>query len=351
MQYNNLNVKKVVFRQYTGHSLFSCSFFVCIVVHIVVVLATELNSKKEVYVNNEYSKADQGGWIQVIHEIAPHFLNNSFIKVNRAQIGPDSVFFTFRGGKVLVCSENGKLSLPVIRQLQGYACELIDHAIYAFSVDASPMSLISEKAMADRIPEGTPEGMEYVDIRELYDSQERWPALAAVTARHLDHWYGEHRYCGCCGSLMEHSNTERAMICPECRNIQYPRISPVIMAAVTDGDRLLVTRYAGRPYKGLALIAGFVEIGESVEGALQREVMEEVGLKVKELKYFGSQPWGFSDSLITGFFASLDGSDIVTVDRSELSEAVWMRRDELPQMKNDMSITAVMIEAFRKGEI
>lgn len=287
----------------------------------------------------------------MIHEIAPHFLDNSFAKANMAQAVPDSVFFTFRGGKVLVCNENGRLSLPVIGKLQGEASEIADQAVYAFSVDESPMFLIPGKAMADRIPEGSPEGMEYVDIRELYDRHERWPALAAVTARHLDHWYGEHRYCGCCGSVMEHSDKERAMICPECRNIQYPRISPVIMAAITDGDRLLVTRYAGRPYKGLALIAGFVEIGESVEGALQREVMEEVGLKVKDLKYFGSQPWGFSDSLITGFFASLDGSDVVTVDRSELSEAVWMYRDELPQMKNDMSITAVMIEAFRKGEI
>ena len=287
----------------------------------------------------------------MIHEIAQHFLDNSFAKANMARVGSDSVFFTFRGGKVLVCSENGRLSLPVIGRLQGEACELTDKAVYAFSVDESPMFLIPEKTISDRIPEGIPAGMEYVDIRELYGSQERWPALAAVTARHLDHWYGEHSYCGCCGSVMEHSDTERAMICPECHNIQYPRISPVIMAAITDGDRLLVTRYAGRPYKGLALIAGFVEIGESVEGALQREVMEEVGLKVKDLKYFGSQPWGFSDSLITGFFASLDGSDVVTVDRSELSEAVWMHRDEIPQMKNDMSITAVMIEAFRKGEI
>ena len=287
----------------------------------------------------------------MIHEIAPHFLDNSFAKANLIQAGSDSVFFTFREGKVLVCDENGRLSLPVIGQLRREASELADQAVYAFSVDELPMFLISGKDMADMIPEGSPEGMEYVDIRELYGSQERWPALAAVTARHLDHWYGEHRYCGCCGSVMEHSDTERAMICPECRNIQYPRISPVIMAAVTDGDRLLVTRYAGRPYKGLALIAGFVEIGESVEGALQREVMDEVGLKVKDPKYFGSQPWGFSDSLITGFFASLDGSDAVTVDRSELSEAVWMHRDELPQMKNDMSITAVMIEAFRKGEI
>ena len=265
----------------------------------------------------------------MIHEIAQHFLDNSFAKANMARVGSDSVFFTFRGGKVLVCSENGRLNLPVIGRLQGEGCELADKAVYAFSVDESPMFLIPEKTMSDRISEGIPAGMEYVDIRELYGSQERWPALAAVTARHLDHWYGEHSYCGCCGSVMEHSDTERAMICPECHNIQYPRISPVIMAAIT----------------------GFVEIGESVEGALQREVMEEVGLKVKDLKYFGSQPWGFSDSLITGFFASLDGSDVVTVDRSELSEAVWMHRDELPQMKNDMSITAVMIEAFRKGEI
>lgn len=287
----------------------------------------------------------------MIHEIAPHFLDNSFSDAKKARAESDSVFFTFRDGRVLVRSENGRFGLPVIGESGRDVCGITEQAIYVFSVDGAPMFLLPEEAVAGGGRGETPEGMGYVDIRELYDSQERWPALAAVTARHLDHWYREHRYCGCCGSVMKHSEKERAMICPECGNIQYPRISPVIMAAITDGDRLLVTRYAGRPYKGLALIAGFVEIGESVEGALKREVMEEVGLKVKDLKYFGSQPWGFSDSLITGFFASLDGSDTVTVDRSELSEAVWMHRDELPQMKNDMSITAVMIEAFRKGEI
>ena len=96
-----------------------------------------------------------------------------------------------------MCNENGRLSLPVIGQLQGEASEIADQAVYAFSVDESQMFLIPGKAMADRIPEGSSEGMEYVDIRELYDRHERWPALAAVTARHLDHWYGGHRYCGC----------------------------------------------------------------------------------------------------------------------------------------------------------
>ena len=121
------------------------------------------------------------------------------------------------------------------------------------------------------------------------------------------------------------------------------------MAAVTDGDRLLVTRYAGREYKGLALIAGFVEIGESLEGALEREVMEEVGLRVKDISYFGSQPWGVSDSVISGFFVKLDGKDNIYLDENELSEAVWLSRDEIPPQDSDISITAAMIEAFRKG--
>ncbi len=282
----------------------------------------------------------------MIQEIAPHYLNNSFAKVNADS---ESAVFTFDNGKVLVYDDGRRIHLPVLSQFTDGTdksiSELKDKTEYVFSVDDIPMFLLPQQYVAK-----VPEDMEYVNIRDLYSGPDRWMALASVTASHLNHWYGEHRYCGCCGSLMKHSDRERAMICPECGNIQYPRISPVIMAAVTDGDRLLVTRYAGRPYKGLALIAGFVEIGESVEGALHREVMEEVGLKVKNLKYFGSQPWGFSDSVITGFFASLDGSDAVRLDRNELSEAVWLDRSEIPELNNDMSITAAMIEAFRKGE-
>lgn len=125
----------------------------------------------------------------------------------------------------------------------------------------------------------------------------------------------------------------------------------LVMAAVTDGDKILVTRYAGREYKGLALNAGFVEIGESLEGALKREVMEEVGLNVKNIRYFGSQPWGFSDSVISGFFVDLDGSNKVKLDRNELAEAVWILREEIPPQNTDISITSAMLEAFRTGEI
>lgn len=285
----------------------------------------------------------------MIQDIAPHSLNNAFAS---AEPQADSIVFCFKKGNVLVCNEgdekeSGEAVLPTMEMLQKYCGDIRERVVYAFSVDDIPMFLLPWYDMTEELPES----MEYVNIRSLYKGDGRWRAFAAVTANHLNHWYREHRYCGCCGNQAEHSRKERAMICPECGNIQYPRISPVIMAAVTDGDRLLVTRYAGREYKGLALIAGFVEIGESIEGALEREVMEEVGLKVKNLRYFGSQPWGFSDSVISGFFAELDGSSSIRMDRDELSEAVWLSRDEIPPQNTDISITATMIEAFRTGKI
>ena len=284
----------------------------------------------------------------MIQDITPHRLDNSFRNI-KAEAG-DAVL-TFAGGNVLVNklpnATGGSGKFPSLEEIAGAVSVSVtaDDLIYAFSVDERPMFLLPQKNLGGKIPKG----MEYMNMRELRCGRDGWMSFAAVTASHLSHWYLEHVYCGCCGAVSVHSESERAKVCPECGNIQYPRISPVIMAAITDGDRILVTRYAGRPYKGLALIAGFVEIGESVEGALRREVMEEVGLRVKNLRYFGSQPWGFSDSLITGFFAELDGSDEVRLDRDELAEAVWIARNDIPPQDTGLSITAEMIEAFREG--
>lgn len=280
----------------------------------------------------------------MIQNIAPYKLNNSF---RPCEAQENSVCFTFHKGKLLGKREKDGFRLPVLKELSGGDTEdLRKKAIYLFSVQDDPMFLLLAR---DRQGEA-PENMEYTDLRSLYE-EEKWKLLAGVTASHLNHWYEEHHYCGCCGSRTDFSQRERAKVCPKCGNIQYPRISPVVMAAVTDGERLLVTRYAGRPYKGLALIAGFVEIGESLEEALCREVMEEVGLKVGQFRYFGSQPWGFSDSVISGFFVKLDGSSSVRLDRDELAEAVWLTRDEIPPQNTGVSITSEMIEAFRTGSI
>ena len=139
------------------------------------------------------------------------------------------------------------------------------------------------------------------------------------------------------------------MVCPACGQIEYPKICPAVIVAVTHGDKLLLTRYANRPFRGYALIAGFVEIGETLEDTVHREVMEEVGVKVKNLRYYKNQPWAFTDTLLTGFYCELDGDPDITLDHNELCEGVWLSREEIPSRENDISLTAEMIERFRLG--
>ena len=112
--------------------------------------------------------------------------------------------------------------------------------------------------------------------------------------------------------------------------MEFPKICPAVIVGVTDGNRILMSKYAGRSYKKYALLAGFTEIGETVEETVAREVMEEVGLKVKNIRYYKSQPWAFSDTLLMGFYCDLDGDAEVTLDEEELALAEWFERDEIP---------------------
>ena len=125
-----------------------------------------------------------------------------------------------------------------------------------------------------------------------------------------------------------------------------------MIVAVVDKEkeRLLLTRYAGRRGGNYALIAGFSEVGETLEETARREVMEDVGLKIRNLHYYASQPWSFSDTLLAGFYAELDGSDEIQLEREELSEGVWLSRDEIPVQDTSISLTGTMIERFRNGE-
>lgn len=138
------------------------------------------------------------------------------------------------------------------------------------------------------------------------------------------------------------------MYCPECHQMEYPKISPAVIIAVMDGSRLLLSKYADREYKKYALLAGFAEVGETLEETVRREVMEEVGLKVKNIRYYKSQPWSFTDTLLAGFFAELDGAAEITLDRQELAVAEWFEREELPVKYEDCSLTNEMIIAFKE---
>ena len=133
--------------------------------------------------------------------------------------------------------------------------------------------------------------------------------------------------------------------------MEFPKICPAVIIGVTDGNRILMSKYAGRSYKKYALLAGFTEIGETVEETVAREVMEEVGLKVKNIRYYKSQPWAFSDTLLMGFYCDLDGDAEVTLDEEELALAEWFERDEIPVEPSRDSLTNEMIIKFKQGEV
>ena len=189
----------------------------------------------------------------------------------------------------------------------------------------------------------------YEEIRALSVFETKDVCFAACTAMHLYVWYGNNQFCGRCQTKTVHDTKERMLRCPNCGNLIFPRISPAVIIAVTDGDRILMSKYAGRAYTRYALIAGFTEIGETLEETVKREVMEEVGLKVKNIRYYKSQPWGRDGGVLMGFFCDLDGSDEIHLDEKELALAEWHHRNAMPTEDDGISLTREMMRVFEEG--
>ncbi len=185
----------------------------------------------------------------------------------------------------------------------------------------------------------------YENLRGIRTAESKKEVFAGLTALHIINWYNNNAFCGRCGNKMHHSDTERAMAC-DCGNIVYPVICPAVIVAVISKDRLLMTKY-NRGYANWALVAGYTEIGETIEQTVHREVMEETGLKVKNLRYYKSQPWGLSSSLLYGFFCEVDGSDDIKLDNVELKEGKWFAREEIDFSDDDFSLTREMIGKFK----
>ena len=256
------------------------------------------------------------------------------------------------------------LELPAAAQLEetGLIPGLSARAEYLFSIDEIPYFMVrsaegdpalklaveenQETFQEDGSGKFSFQGPAYFRIM-----QPEYQAFAAITAVQLFRWKESRKFCGCCGSRTEDSRSERALVCTKCGHTEYPKICPAVIVAVTDGDRLLMSRYKGRAYRGYALIAGFVEIGETFEETVRREVMEEVGLKVKNIRYYKSQPWAFTDTEMIGFFAELDGDDAIRLQEDELSEAGWYRRDEIPEDVSSISVGSEMKMAFKHQRI
>ena len=273
----------------------------------------------------------------MIQEIAPERLENEF-RVRTPESG-DCVLY-FDRGKTLCRAEEGRLIFP---SLADYP--LGTEGIYLFAIAGRGFFLSAT-------PPEKPEKWQAYSMQELRNlnlSGNR-EIFAAYTACHLAQWYRTSRYCGACGKETVFDTAERCKVCPACGNRIYPRINPAVIVGVKNGEKLLITRYRDG-FRHNALVAGFCEIGETVEETVRREVMEEVGLKVQNITYYKSQPWGIASDLLMGFYCEVEGDDTIHRDDHELKYAEWVRREEILLQPSDYSLTNEMMKQFRDGKV
>ena len=280
----------------------------------------------------------------MIQEIAPHrFRNEFYIKTP----SPDSYVLFFQDGSILL-NHTDSLKIPKFSELNIADADMISgHCDYLFSIDTKEYYLLDETSVS--LTED--ETLAFYPTSVIRDLEPLLISFAAANGADLHRFYRNNHFCGRCGTANIKSKKERSMVCPSCGNTVYPKIAPAVIVAVTDGDKLLLTKYAGREYTRYALVAGYTEFGETLEETVRREVMEEVGLKVKNIRYYKNQPWAFSDSMLVGFFAELDGSPQIRLDETELSTAVWMKREDIPGDYTNVSLTHEMILLFKHGQL
>lgn len=276
----------------------------------------------------------------MIQDIYPRIYHSEF---KDSQPSEHDFVLVFYKNTALVRFQNDKLRYPSFREMAGITC--IYH--YLFSIDSYRYFLAYP---ASEEPVTLP-GYTYENVSIFRTAVSRHTSFAGITGHHLFGWYQTNQFCGRCGEQMTPDHKERMLFCPACHNMVYPRISPAVIVGVIHDGKILMSKYAGRDYTKYALIAGFTEIGESAEQTVAREVMEEVGLKVKNIRYYKSQPWAFSGSLLMGYFAELDGDDTITLDTDELSEAGWFAPEDISMEDDHVSLTREMIQLFKEGRV
>lgn len=320
----------------------------------------------------------------MIQDIAPKIMHNQFRDYGPEQMKDEDTAFVFEGRNVLChVDEQAGISFPKAEELLAAGASR-EHFRYLFSIDDRPFWLfasfeedadarsvlaglkakscdpgkcVSDEARTDINPgscaSGHAEDVEYTveTLRVLRRTKPKEECYAGETAYHLYVWYRDNSFCGRCGEHFEYSHKERAMICPSCGNVVYPKIAPAVIVGIlnSSGDKIVMTRYAGREYKGHALVAGFCEIGETAEDTVRREVLEEVGLHVRNIRYYKSQPWGFDSNLLFGYYCTADEDEPIHMDDGELAKAVWVSRDEIGEEERNLSLTAEMIMHFKEG--
>ncbi len=248
-------------------------------------------------------------------------------------------WFAFKEDRLLVYEDSTSLRIPSAVNFSDFGLAA-SSTHYLGLLDSRPCYAVE---LSDDVT--APEGMTFEGLRQVYDRVDEDLFWVAAQAVQIVEWERTHRFCGRCGVRTESRETERAKRCPQCGLLHFPRLAPAVIVLIERGDKVLMARSRRFPPGMFSVLAGFVEPGESLEEAVVREVKEEVGISIRDLRYFGSQPWPFPHSLMIGFTAAYAGGEI-SIDPAEIEEAGWFTADHLPPPPGKISIARKLIDWF-----
>lgn len=275
----------------------------------------------------------------MIQDIYPHQFNNAYNCVS--EVEANDYIFHFKGSSILLKQDGDGIALPQNKDV----VYVNQKAVFLFTIDGVNCFLIWE------LSEALSSLLVYHEIGfsgTIYPKVVDWCGSVALQ---LKNWYLQNKFCGSCGSFTTHKKDERALVCSSCQSVIFPRISPAIIVAIVYKDEILLARGANFKEGFFSLVAGYVDVGESIEDAVIREVKEEVGLDIQKISYYKSQPWPFSGSLMMGFVARVDSLQAIKIDGVEIIEAGWFTRGNLPEYPRKRSVAGEIIEKFRVGEL
>ena len=225
--------------------------------------------------------------------------------------------------------------------------EIKDHLYIGIGNNGNNIYAVDISNSNDDINIGYESIIEY-DLRHLLVISKSDDILLMGRANQLLHWIRSNKYSGYSGELNKFNSKEQALYCPQTSSMIYPLISPCVLAMVTKGNEILLARNNLFPEGLFSVLAGFVEVSESAEETVMREVMEEVGIKVKNIQYIGSQPWPFPSQLMLGFKCEYESGDLV-IDQEEIAEANWYNIDKLPLIPPESSLSGQIIRSYIEG--
>lgn len=257
------------------------------------------------------------------------------------QNGDNAYWFVICNNEILLVTEQENYTIPYASGFQQWGIQSVVRNIYIGRYNGVPSYAVEiEQHIENK------KNIQFISLRTAYDlvDPQSWQ-VAAYAAQIVD-WDKNFTYCGRCGTRTENVPGERAKKCPSCGFIRYPRLSPAVIVAIVDGDRILLARAKRFKRKMYSVIAGFVEPGENFEGCVKREVHEEVGIEVTNICYFGSQPWPFPDCLMIGFTAEYKSGD-ARINDGELVEIGWYTAAQIPEeIPKAPSIARKLIDWF-----